>query len=376
MTDNEYARLSLEQEFENRVLLGLSCEWDRALWVLPRHLQSLMKKPVFSVRDMKSKLGYWSSLKREIGISRNLFYNHSWDAVVDVLRHEMAHQYATEVLGCTEKGHNHPLFLEACHLIRANPKASGSYPPLHERVFHSQNSEKDTIMIRVKKLLALSESKNRHEAELAMKKAHDLIYKYNLDLISKNQDREYVSIFLGKPRLRHFREEYHLAALLTEHYFVEGIWTMAYVISKGKMGRVFEITGISKNVKIASYVHDFINNYIERAWKTYNQKKHMNRYRKTDFAVGIIDGFSSKLKENGKTCDVASHTHAVARLDDPYLKRHMAYKYPSTSSIRRKATSIDETVLNDGKKIGRKMVVSKGIESHSDRKGFFITSNN
>ncbi len=61
------------------------------------------------------------------------------------------------------------------------------------------------------------------------------------------------------------------------------------------MGRVLEISGTLQNVKIASYVYDFVHNYINSSWAIYNKNKKHSRYRKTDFATGIIDGFTSKL---------------------------------------------------------------------------------
>ncbi len=113
-------------------------------------------------------------------------------------------------------------------------------------------------MTRIKKLLALAESSNAHEAEAAMMKAHELIAKYNIDLINTNERREFMSIFLGKPALRHWREDYHLAGLIQDFYFVQGIWVPAYVVDKEKMGRVLELSGTARNLKIAEYVLEFV----------------------------------------------------------------------------------------------------------------------
>jgi hypothetical protein len=362
----------LEQELTRRVIQGLSCEWENALWVLPEKYRGSITKPLFCIRDMKKRLGCWSGEKREICLSKSLVFNHPWDAVCDVLRHEMAHQFAHEVLGSQGESMHGPSFQRACHLLRADPKANGDYKSLDERVKDRSADNNDRIMARVKKLLALAKSHNNHEAEAAMAKAHELILKYNIDLLSCKKEREFISVFVGNPALRHFREEYHLASLLIDYYFVEGLWVPSYVLEKEKVGRVLEITGTLQNVKIASYVYDFIKRFIDSKWDEYNSVRGMNRFRKTDFAVGIIEGFRSRLEKRSKAVVVKMESLALAKVEDPLLKKYTAYKYPNTRSFTRRASGQDENVLNDGKKEGKKMVISKGITEKKERGGILI----
>jgi hypothetical protein len=357
------------EKIERRILYGLSCEWESALWVLSPNHRKLMSKPFLCLRDMRKKFGHWSCEKHEICLNRNFVLNHPWDSVRDVLLHEMAHQFADQVLKAHNDPPHGPAFLQACRLLRANPKASGNYKTLWEQISHDSLSREDTILLRIKKLMALAQSQNRHEAEAAMTKAHELIARYNVDLLEYNKKRNFFSVFAGKPALRHPREVYHLARLLIDFYFIEGIWVPAYVLDKGKMGRVLEITGTVQNIKIASYIHDFVGHYINSQWNTYNHKNRLNRYRKTDFAVGIIEGFRSKLdSQNNKKKKFESES-ALIKLEDPLLKQYIAYKYPRTTSFSRQVSSEDENIVKDGMKIGRKLVISKGIteQKHSRR---------
>ncbi|MBW1675275.1 MAG: DUF2786 domain-containing protein [Deltaproteobacteria bacterium] len=362
----------IQEELERCILHGLACQWEWALWVLDSSHKELMRKPLFSLGNMKNKLGEWSREKREICLSRNLVLNHPWDAVVEVLLHEMAHQFADEVLGASDEPPHGPTFQRACHLLRANPKASDKYEPLDERILRESSKSEDRIMQRVKKLMALAQSQNQHEAEAAMAKAHLLIGKYNVDLLAHEENRNFVSVFVGKPALRHFREEYALSRLLTDFYFVHGIWMPAYVMDKGKMGSVLEISGTIQNIKIAHYVYDFVRQSINSQWDEYNKDNGLNRYRKTDFAMGIIQGFSSKLKSQSETkrkvkdtCPLASRSgrreRALIKIEDPLLMKYAGYKYPRTISISGKALSHDHNVLKDGMSVGKKLVISKGI---------------
>ena len=133
------------------------------------------------------------------------------------------------------------------------------------------------------------------------------------------------------------------------------------------MGRVLEITGTNHNIKIAGYIHDFIRHFINSQWRGYNQDKGLNRYRKTDFAVGIIEGFRSKL-ESQKIKNIKSKS-ALMKIEDPLLKQYIDYKYPHTTSFARKVSSQDDNILEDGMKVGKKLVISKGIsEKKSSQK--------
>jgi hypothetical protein len=361
MKQSAMDKIKIQESLEHRILHGLSCEWENALWLLPHSDRDRMKRPFFALKDMTRRLGSWTGEKNELALSRSLVLNCSWDDVRQVLFHEMAHQYADQILGAAAAPCHGPAFKKACRLLRASAKASAAFRPLHETLRNSEIHENDRILIRIKKLMSLAESQNPHEAEAAMTKAHVLIKKYNIDLMRETSHRDFVSIFVGTPALRHHREVYHLANLLQSFYFVHGLWVSAYVVEKGKMGRVFEISGTVSNVNIASYVHDVVTATIHTQWHRYNASKRLNRYRKTDFAVGIIKGFCNKLEAGKETAGPAGPTRALIKTEDPLLKAYMAYKYPNTRSFQRAAARQDDTVLKDGYGIGKKLLISKGI---------------
>jgi len=354
-----------QQDLERAILHGIACEWETARLCLEPDKQPLIRKPTFALADLKSQWANWSGDKRQITISRQLVLNYPWDSIRDVLLHEMAHQIATELFnGFTQPPHG-SAFRQACELLRIDPAASGEYQPLHDRLMIDHSSIYDKRMLRIKKLLALAESKNRFEAEAAMTKAHELIARYNIELNHHEEERQFLSIFLGSPALRHPREDYHLANLLQDFYFVWGIWVPAYVLHKGKMGRVLEISGRAQNLKMADYVHDFIRTFIEAQWSAYNQDRSLNRYRKTDFVVGIIAGFRDKLESNVNCRKTSPNLLALIREKDPQLKKYYQFRYPHTASIQRAGSRQDARVLKDGKKVGQKLIIAQGI---SERK--------
>lgn len=348
-------------EFERKILHGLALEWENALYLLDSKYRGLMRLPAFSLKNMKRRLGYWSGDKNEICINREFALSRNWDSVRRILLHEMAHQLAGQALGAQTETPHGPLFRKACYLLRADYRASEEYMP---------DEGASGMMGRIKKLFALAESRNRNEAESAMRKAHELAAKYNIEILAQNTNRNFISVFAGTPGLRHPREEYFLAQLLRDYYFVWTIWVPAYVIEKQKMGRVLELSGTPDNISIASYVYDFIRRYIDKRWTEYNSLNLLSRYRKTDFASGIIRGFTSKLKSDRKFKSLPGS--ALIKVGDPLLKEYAEYRYPRTVSISRKGSSCCTNILQDGINIGKELVISKGITKSDTGKRLLI----
>jgi len=366
-------KIQVQQDLEHRILHGMACEWDAAWLDLESDKKQLIKRPTFAIKELKGQWGTWSPDKREISLSRQLVLNYPWDSIRDVLLHEMAHQLAQQLWSTSGQMPHGTAFKRACRLLHIDSSASVNYAPLQDRLLQDTSNARDKRMLRVKKLLALAESKNRFEAEAAMIKAHELIARHNIELSHHEDKRRFLSIFLGSPALRHPREDYHLANLLQDYYFVSGIWVPTYVIEKQKMGRVLEISGTAQNLKIADYVHNFIVQFIDTQWRKYNQEKGLNRYRKTDFAVGIIEGFRNKLELSVVKKKTKKDIFALIQKGDPQLQKYFRLKYPHTTSVNKTASRQDIRVLNDGKKLGKKLVITKGISERKTAKPRLIT---
>jgi Zn-dependent protease with chaperone function len=125
-SDSQYRDIDIE--LEHRILHGIALEWRTALWVLPPKIARSMKPPVFTLKDGNRTLAHWNAEKREIAFSRIFVRNAPWDSIREVLIHEMAHQYASEILNITGEAPHGPGFQAACSVLKANPRASGTYP--------------------------------------------------------------------------------------------------------------------------------------------------------------------------------------------------------------------------------------------------------
>ncbi|MCK4488046.1 MAG: hypothetical protein KAU38_14975 [Desulfobacterales bacterium] len=111
---------------------------------------------------------------------------------------------------------------------------------------------------------------------------------------------------------------------------------------------------------------------INSQWEEYNKDKGLNRYRKTDFAVGIIDGFRSKLESQREKKKKIRDKRALIKIEDSLLKKYVGHKYPRVRNFRRKASTQDRKVLDDGMNTGKKLVISKGITEKGKSKTLLI----
>jgi hypothetical protein len=352
---------------DHLILTGLSHEWDLAVGDLAPDYRRRLRRPLFRLADMADRLGVWDPVKREICLNRRLAVSHAWDDVRDVLLHEMAHQLAQTLPGGDGQTAHGPAFQEACLLLRADPSATAARQPLHDRIAAHCSQTGNPLRQRIRKLLSLAQSRNVHEAEAAMRKAHALMARHHITTLETDPARSFTSVFLGLPALRHFKETYFLANFIQDFYFVQGVWVPAFVVSKGKMGRALEISGTPINISQASYVFDFVQAYVERRWQRMTSEKRLTRHQKSDFAVGIIEGFRHKL-EKEQLPDCRPDQKALVRQPDPRLTRYLHWRHPRTSRIQRGGRQ-DQDIFRRGFKAGEEMVLYRGIAQPSRNSG-------
>lgn len=359
-------------KLEERILRGLEMEWRIGIHSLKIPLRRKMRMPGFELRNLDTTWGLWEGNKRNIVLSRKLVLEYPWKSVREVLRHEMAHQAAEQVFG--EYGQPHgKAFKEACRMLGADSRATGTFPSIYEMPEQEDLNDSDRIMLRVKKLLAMAQSSNKNEAELAMAKAHEHIARYNIDLLSMDRERTYCSICLGEPSLRNPLDAYALAELLRSFYFVQTIWLSMYVVRAMKPGSILEISGTADNVKLAEYAHDFLRRTIDAQWKLF-RKQNSTGYRKTDFALGLIAGFSEKLADQTRRMEAGNEqTRALMEAGDRRLAAYFRERYSSIRTIGRRGRLPDETAHAAGHAAGRKTILHKPVEKGSAPRGKLLT---
>jgi hypothetical protein len=280
-----------------------------------------------------------------------------WGSVLEVLKHEMAHQYAHEVLGAVDETAHGPAFLHLCQRMGIDPAASGTPAPVAP--------ERDRLLERVARLLALAESPNRHEAENAAALAQRLMLKHNVALSERQRERRYGYRQLGEPTGRIQESEHILAAILGEYFFVEAIWVASYRPLEAKRGSVLEVAGTPENLEMAGYVHSFLKGTAERLW-TQHKSEHgitSNRDRR-GFIAGVMEGFRERLRTERRR----STERGLVWVGDADLHRYYRARHPHIRSVRLQGHGPSEA-RRHGRAAGRGIVLRRGIEQASSGGG-------
>ncbi|MGK4455780.1 SprT-like domain-containing protein, partial [Klebsiella pneumoniae] len=85
---------------------------------------SRLVAPQLALVSSKTRLASWHRETRTIEVSRGLVLKEPWRAVVEVLKHEMAHQYVHEVLRETRETAHGPAFQATCKRLGIDASAS------------------------------------------------------------------------------------------------------------------------------------------------------------------------------------------------------------------------------------------------------------
>lgn len=347
----------------------------RATWhqLNDGHFRGALQAPTLELVTARSTLGRWVPGTRTVEISLPLVLDRPWGVVVEVLKHEMAHQYVHEVLEETTQPPHGAAFRDACARFGVDARASGipaaavtedSCAPDGTTRPHSSTAE-DRVVGRISRLLALAESSNRHEAEAAMAAAQRLMLKHNLEAFQAKTAREYGFAHLGRPTGRVGEHERLVAMILGKHFFVEAIWVPVYRPREGRRGSVLEICGTHANLAIAEYAHGFLLGTAERLWNDHKRARGLtlNRERRT-YLAGVMTGFADKLSRQ----DAASRVDGLVWVRDGDLGGYLRKRHPHVRHVRHAGRRRTDTWAH-GREAGRKIVLYRPVETGVTSRG-------
>jgi hypothetical protein len=349
------------------VTAALEAALVRELRALFKHVNGAYFKealatPAFELVPSRARLGRWVKDHRTIEISRPLVLEQSWGAVVEVMKHEMAHQYVHEVLGEEHEAPHGPAFRATCARLGIDGRAFGM-PEVRDDAVAEEDAR---IVSRIAKLLALAESPNQNEAEAAMAAAQKLMLKYNLGATSDGAAaRGYGYRHLGKPTGRVTEAERILALILGKHFFVEVIWVPVFRALEGKRGSVLEICGSEANLAMAEYVHAFLGHTAERLWVEHKRARGIrgNLERRT-YLAGVMTGFAEKLARQAR----AHANEGLVWVADGDLTGYFRRRHPYVRHVRHAGSRRTEAYAH-GKEAGRKIVLHKPVAGAAVARG-------
>jgi Protein of unknown function (DUF2786)/SprT-like family len=329
---------------------ALTDEWRNLNFGL---FQDRMRPAGMRLSPATGFLARWMRGERTIEVSRRFVLDQSWGVVMEVLKHEMAHQFVDEVIGARDETAHGPVFQRVCADRGIDGGATG-IPDASGATDAGTASALDKIA----KLLALAGSPNEHEAQSAMNTAQKLMLKYNLDAVRVKAARGYIFKHLGKPSGRVEESSRFLAAILSEHFFVQCIWVNVWRVREGRAGSVLEVLGTPENVSMAEYVHSFLDHTADARWTLHKRQNGITGDRdRRAFRTGVMMGFLGKLRAERK----GQQETGLVWAGDPALDEHYQRRYPRVRTIS-SATTARTSAHADGHAAGKSLVLHKGVD--------------
>jgi hypothetical protein len=306
-------------------------------------------QPVLALGDATRRLGQWVRTTRVIELSRVMVLERPWLEVTSVLEHEMAHQFVDEVLGVHDESAHGETFRRVCDDRGIDARAAGAPVP-------SDGADGDRALERIRKLLALAGSDNQHEAEMAMKRAHELMLRHNVEHVPTGYEVRH----LGEPRKRTNRVEADVVGLLSECFFVKVIRVPVYLAREGKHGAVYEIAGSHANVEMAAHVYAFLLATATRLWEENRGDERVRSGRdRMAYQSGVVRGFRDKLVAERKEL----RGTGLVWVGDSQLDRFYRARHPRITTRTRHVRV--NAAHSAGREAGRSVVLHKPVERGS-----------
>lgn len=345
--------MTLSVEQERAVLAVLREEWKH--WNQARFRRA-MRAPVLILSDTETRLGQWERATRTLSLSRTFVASSAWPLVVEVLKHEMAHQFVSEVLEVHDEPAHGPTFQRVCRDRAIDARAAGR--PRQEE----EDPRTARVAATVQKLLALAGSDNVHEAETAMRAARRLLAQHNLGE-AETVEPELDYLHVGPVLLRVHEWQRLLASLLCEHFFVEAIWVSAYIAETGRRGSQLELCGTPANLRIAEYVHGYLSASAPRLWATYKTRERIGGDReRLPYFAGLMNGFRDQLRQDAKSeAPGAPAEPAMVHVAHEILQRFYRARHPYVRTVRYGGASRGEAFAG-GESDGRALTLRRPLE--------------
>ncbi len=314
------------------------------------------------VFNHKKMLGYFDPSFFELGFHESLMLA-GQGQLGQVVRHELAH-YLT-FIDYPKAAYPHgDEFRDFCRRMGWGEEVSRATLCLEEGQDLYGNKQSD-ILRKVEKLMALSTSLNRNEAELAMIKSRQLLLKHNIE--SKYLSRELEGDrFILKRILKQKREDAKMRAIgrILETFFVTAVYHRSSEFIH------LEILGDEVNVEIAEYVAGVLQAELEVLWDQARQEGGLKgMVARNSFFSGLAKGYCNKVQALKRDCD-CDETNALMVIEKKLSEaKAMAYQRLSTS---RSCGGHCQESSALGERMGRQLNINPALNKPAGRSQLLI----
>ncbi len=333
------------------------------------------QRPGIRVVEKMHHWGSYDPLDHEISISLVLVQECPWWVVVEVLKHEIAHLFVHAAFPHQAPHGAH--FKDVCNALNVADWARGAtigktldeLRSLFDWRLGSLDQETEKYRGRLRRLLALANSTNEHEALIAMQRARELQDQHRLEAHDRASCADLVNLEIASGKQRHAPYEGRISSILMNHYHVEVVYIRRFDAESLRYQATIDIMGNREDVLLAEYVREFLHKSAESLWQAHRKSTSAKGLRaRNSFIRGLLVGFQKSLEEQSSstppvtTVDKSRRTLMLS--EERKREQFKRKRYPRLAS-RTSSARVDRNAFSHGKNEGKHLRVRTPIAKHS-----------
>ncbi|MCK5837030.1 MAG: DUF2786 domain-containing protein [Desulfobacula sp.] len=328
--------------------------------------------PTINIFSGESRLGWWNGKTKTISISSHLIKTEVWDIVLEVLKHEMAHQYVSTFYNNADIHGKY--FKLACKKLGVHKAFVAGGKDYNQRLQEFKGelpADAQKMLLKVEKLMALGQSNNQAEAQAASRKANYLLTKYNLQKINTDNDDpdvKYLTICHKKKRIESIQKA--LLSVLRDYYFVNCLTSRTYHAQDDTVYKSIVLIGREEALLVAEYVYHFLLDTGKVLWQNFQKKQNAKRNEKVSFDMGFTAGIKdnhelmindSKIKINKDISLPVKVTQALMAQTHEENRKEESRLFPRVKTAKYGRHQASSGAFKEGFINGKKTHINKGV---------------
>jgi len=308
------------------------------------------------IYNNKRMLGYFDPNFYELGFHECLMRANK-EQLHNIIRHELAH-YLTFINYGKEVQSHGVEFRTFCQQMGWSEEVSKATICL-EAEEDSAPREESSVFRKIQKLMALTTSSSKNEAEQAMIKSQQLLLKHCVD--SKDIENEDEERFVLKRIMKQKKENAKMRSVgkILETFFVSVVYRRA------ESDTYLEVLGNAVNVEIAEYVAETLYREMDKLWIQAQQQACLKgRIAKNSFFLGIAKGYCNKIQ--ALTRDYNSDTTNALIVIEKKLTDAKALAYQRLYSKRSRVGYCQESSIL-GEQAGKALNFTPAVKNKSSK---------
>lgn len=281
----------------------------------------------------------------------------SFETLQDVANHELAHFIDSVVYG--NNGHG-KTFKNICKVLEIESDSA------HLKYEINRAAKSESMLEKIKKLLALSESSNMNEAQSALLKAKTLMREYGVE---RNLDSSEDAIYrVELVSYKQYTQEIKTIANIASE--ISNTWVLLSYNSKEK---VIYAHGTKTECEIASYLFDYLRRELKQLLsKAKKESGESSKSFSTSFYFGVLQGFFDRLEQQRRETDGTSLVEY--KNENANKAKRIIYSNQSFGVHSSRSSVNSYSGLYSGKKAGANLKIRNGISNSSNSSGTLYIS--